>query len=342
MSATYRAISWTPTKRAYDATIAAGVLVYVAVFVGIGLVLHPSATIETMLIRALGTLAFVLLHIILSIGPACRLDARWLPLLYNRRHLGVTMFLVALAHGAFATVQFHALGDVSPLVSLLAGDPGFQTMGLAALTILFVMAATSHDFWLANLSAPVWKSLHVGVYAAYALIVAHVALGALRSEARPVVAVGTGLGAAWLVCLHVAAGWKERGGDAEHARAPDGWVDAGPALEIPDGRARIVCAGGERIAVFRYGRKVAAVSNLCQHQNGPLGEGRILDGCITCPWHGYQYLPETGRSPEPFTERIPTYDTRLVAGRVFIDPRPHAPGTPRPPSVLPDEEPTHG
>jgi nitrite reductase/ring-hydroxylating ferredoxin subunit len=30
-------------------------------------------------------------------------------------------------------------------------------------------------------------------------------------------------------------------------------------------------------------------------QNGPLGEGRIVDGCITCPWHGYQYRPDTGR-----------------------------------------------
>ncbi|HEX4823905.1 MAG TPA: Rieske 2Fe-2S domain-containing protein [Candidatus Polarisedimenticolaceae bacterium] len=334
MSATYRAISWTPFKRRYDAAIAAGVIVYLAVFVSAGLAVHPSATIETILIRALGSLAFVLLTVILSIGPACRLDVRWLPLLYNRRHLGVTTFLVALAHGAFATVQFHALGDVSPLVSLLGGDPGFQTMGLMALAILFVMAATSHDFWLATLSAPIWKSLHVGVYAAYALVVAHVAFGALRSEVHPILAIGTGLDVLWIAGLHLAAGWKERADDAERPRTPADWIDAGPALEIPDGRARIVCAAGERIAVFRYGNKVAAVSNLCQHQNGPLGEGRVLDGCITCPWHGYQYLPESGRSPEPFTERIPTFDTRLIDGRVFVNPHAHPPGTPVPPSMI--------
>lgn len=39
------------------------------------------------------------------------------------------------------------------------------------------MAATSHDFWLKNLTAPVWKRLHMLVYAAYALLLAHLLLG---------------------------------------------------------------------------------------------------------------------------------------------------------------------
>ena len=68
---------------------------------------------------ALGTAALLLLHVILCIGPLCRLDRRFLPLLYNRRHLGVTMFLLALAHGTFSIFQFHALGNLNPLVSLL-------------------------------------------------------------------------------------------------------------------------------------------------------------------------------------------------------------------------------
>mgnify|MGYP003753304843 CR=1 FL=1 len=46
--------------------------------------------------------------------------------------------------------------------------------------------------------------------------------------------------------------------------------------------------------------------NVCKHQMGPLGEGKIIDGCITCPWHGYQYLPANGQSPPPFTEMVKT------------------------------------
>lgn len=327
MSITYSAVGWNRVKRLYDATLAAGVVAYVAVFVGVGAFVHPEATAETLTIRALATAAFLLLHVILSIGPLCRLDPGFLPLLYNRRHLGVTMFLIALAHAAFAVVQFHGQGNVSPLVSLLTSGTGFQTFGVAALVILFFMAATSHDFWLANLGAPVWKALHMGVYLAYALLVLHVAVGALHSEVHPALAVATGGGMVWLLALHLLAARRERAGDRDSARQPDGWIDAGPASDIPEHRARIVCAR-ERIAVFRYDGKISAVSNVCRHQAGPLGEGRIVDGCITCPWHGYQYLPGNGRSPAPFTEKVATYDVRVVNGRVYVDPNAHEPGTP--------------
>lgn len=327
MSVTYSAVGWNRVKRLYDATLVAGVVAYLGLFIGVGAFVPPDATAETLAIRALATAAFLLLHVILSIGPLCRLSPSFLPLLYNRRHLGVTMFLTALAHAAFAVVQFHALGNVSPWVSLLTSGTGFQTFGAAALVILFLMAATSHDFWLANLGAPVWKALHMGVYLAYALLVLHVALGALHSEVHPVLAAATGVGMVWLLTLHVLAARRERAGDRETPRAPDGWIDAGPASDIPVDRARVVCAS-ERIAVFRYEGRISAVSNVCRHQAGPLGEGRILDGCITCPWHGYQYLPGNGRSPAPFTEKVETYDVRVVNGRVYVNPKGHEPGTP--------------
>jgi sulfoxide reductase heme-binding subunit YedZ len=292
-------------KKAYDATIAAALVVYLALFVGAGVAAHPDATIETLLIRALATAAFLMLHVVLSIGPLTRLSPRFLPLLYNRRHLGVATFLVALAHAVFATVQFHAQGNVNPLVSLLTSGRGFQLFGAGALCVLFFMAATSHDFWLATLTPRVWKTLHMGVYFAYALIVLHVALGALHAEAHPVLAIATAGGMAWLLALHVVAGLRERAGDRDAGRGPDGWIDAGPVGDIEDGRARIVCAG-ERIAVFRYEGRISAVSNVCRHQNGPLGEGRVIGGCITCPWHGYQYLPGNGCSPAPFTDKVAT------------------------------------
>jgi len=327
MSVSYKSIGWNRAKKAYDLTIVTGLCVYLALFLGIGLATHRDATIETLLIRALATAALLMLHVILSIGPLARLHPRFLPLLYNRRHLSVTMFVVALAHALVALVQFHALGNVNPLVGLLTSGTGFQTFGLAALVILFLMAATSHDFWLANLSPRVWKMLHMGVYLAYALIVLHVALGALQAEAHPVLAIMTAVGMVWLLGLHVVAAMRERPQDRDAARERDGWIDVGPVDAIPDGSARIVCAG-ERIAVFRYDGKLSAVSNVCRHQGGPLGEGRVIDGCVTCPWHGYQYLPGNGRSPAPFTEKVETFDVRVLRGRVYVNPDAHAPGTP--------------
>ena len=347
MSHAYRAVGWNRQKKVYDLSLLGGVLLYLAVFIGAGAALSPQATIETLLIRGFGTAALLLLHIILSIGPLARLDARFLPLLYNRRHLGVTMFVLSLAHGAFSIVQFHVLGVVNPLVSVLtsngswvglAGFP-FQPLGFLALVVLFLMAATSHDFWLANLTPPVWKGLHMLVYVAYGLLLLHVALGVLQSERHALLAILLGLGFAWIVAIHLAAGWRERAMDREErgTAEDDGFVDACRVAEIPEKRARIVCLGGERVAIFRYDGKVSAVSNVCQHQNGPLGEGRIIDGCITCPWHGFQYDPADGASPPPFTERVPTFRVRLQGDRVLVQPRPQPPGTRIEPARLAEE-----
>jgi nitrite reductase/ring-hydroxylating ferredoxin subunit/DMSO/TMAO reductase YedYZ heme-binding membrane subunit len=337
----YQAVGWNPQKKVYDRAIALGVALFLAASVGVGLALNPHATIETHLIRGFGACAFFLLHVILVIGPLARLDRRFLPLLYNRRHLGVTMFLVGLAHGCFALFQFHANGNVDSLVSMLTSNERFgslahfpfQQLGLGALLVLFLMAATSHDFWLANLSPRLWKTLHMLVYGAWALAVAHVLLGELQAERNPLLALLVLGGAALVLALHLAAGWRERRVD-RNAGAGCDWVDIGAPHEIPSKRAKVVTLGGERVAVFRHDGTVSAVSNLCAHQNGPLGEGRIQDGCITCPWHGYQYRPEDGCSPPPFTEKVPTYRVKVERGRVLVSARAEVPGTPLPPAAI--------
>ena len=336
MSVQYQAIGWNRQKRIYDGILAGSVVLYLGLFVGIASLVHPNATAETLFIRGLGTAAILLLHVILAIGPLCRLNRRFLPLLYNRRHLGVTMFVLALGHGMFSIAQFHALGDRNPLVSVFVSNSRygsftqfpFQTLGFFALLILFVMAATSHDFWLNNLTPAIWKRIHMTLYLAYGLLVAHVTLGALQSERDPLLALVLVMGLGAVLTLHLLAARREARTDRElPLAASDAYVDVCAVNAIPENRAKVVCAGGERIAVFRYDGKVSAVSNVCRHQNGPLGEGRIVDGCITCPWHGYQYMPENGAAPHPFTERVATYAVRVRNGRVQIDPRANPPGT---------------
>src|SRR5215216_7277246 len=141
MSTTYRAVAWNPQKRRYDLVAGGLLLAFLGVFLAVQAVLRAELTIETLLIRTLGAAAFTLLHIILCIGPLARLNRRFLPLLYNRRHLGVMMFTLALAHGGFSIVQFHSLGTLNPLVSVLVSNARyttvaqlpFQPFGLAAL-----------------------------------------------------------------------------------------------------------------------------------------------------------------------------------------------------------------
>jgi nitrite reductase/ring-hydroxylating ferredoxin subunit len=334
MSASYQGILWNRQKRIYDAVLWGLIIVYLAVFAIANFLLHPGITPETLIIRGTGTLAMLMLHLILSIGPLARMDSRFLVLLYNRRHLGVSMFLVAATHGIFNLVQFHALGNVNPLISLFTSNTHFnsfihfpfQTLGFFALLILLLMAATSHDFWLATLSPRIWKSLHMLVYVAYALVIMHVVLGVIQLEKNPGLFLLLLGGLLWICSLHLVAGWREGKKDQEAKKETDGWVEVGRMEEIENNRAKIVSAEGERIAIFKFDGKLSAVSNVCKHQNGPLGEGKIVDGCITCPWHGYQYRPEDGCSPPPFKEKVSTYRLKIIDGKVFVNPKPNAEG----------------
>ena len=343
MSVKYQAVQWNRQKRIYDFVLVGVVAMYLLAFGVVTEILFPFVTEEILLMRAFGTAAFLLLHIILCIGPLCRLNPNFLPLLYNRRHAGVTCFLLALVHAVLVVATYHAGGDTNPILSIFVSSPltgsvagvPFQPFGFFALVILFLLAATSHDFWLANLNAPVWKTLHMAVYFAYALLVLHVTFGTLQGETSWFYVAAMAFGFVTVLALHLAAARKEIPLDEElKIKAAGEFVDACAVADISENRARIVCISGERVAIFKYEGKISAVSNVCQHQNGPLGEGKIVAGCITCPWHGYQYVPQTGASPPPFVEKVPTFNVRVKNGRVWVDPKPNLAGSRAEPALI--------
>jgi methionine sulfoxide reductase heme-binding subunit len=343
MGVSYAAVGWNRQKKIYDWLIAGFCVLYLTVFIVITAITNSDYTFETALIRSTSTLAALLLHVILSIGPLARINKKFLPLLYNRRHLGVTMFFMAAVHGGFSIFQFHGLSNTNPFVSVftsninffsISGFP-FQALGFFALVILFLMAITSHDFWLHNLSPKVWKTLHMFVYLAYLLIVMHVMLGVIQYETHPIFVILISLGVAWLITLHLISGFKEVKKDNQKFNpAAEGFTYVSDVTDFEEGRAKIFCIDKERIAVYKHENKLYAIHNVCKHQGGPLGEGKIIDGCITCPWHGYQYLPQNGQSPPPFKEKVSTYDVKVVEGKVWINPAPYPEGTERPESVI--------
>ncbi|MEM8554673.1 MAG: Rieske 2Fe-2S domain-containing protein [Pseudomonadota bacterium] len=346
MSVSYIPVQWNRSKWVYDAVLVALIVIYIWLFIRVG---TPSLgferPVDTAILRAraFGTCAFLMVTFILMIGPLARLDRRFLPLLYNRRHFGVLAFFVALGHAEFIMGWYYAFSPTPRWEALLSANVAFdqllgfpfEFLGLAALLCFAVLATTSHDFWMSFLTAPVWKRLHLVIYLAYALVVAHVTLGILQDQNNITFGVVVWVSALTVTGLHVWAALTEE----RPATDADGTAFERIASldDIPEGTAKIgLLSNGDRVAVFHHEGALSAIANACAHQNGPLGEGRVIDGCVTCPWHGFQYRLRDGCSPEPFTEKVPTYRLELRGRDVWVDNRANPPGTDVAPTPVPE------
>jgi nitrite reductase (NADH) small subunit len=57
--------------------------------------------------------------------------------------------------------------------------------------------------------------------------------------------------------------------------------------------------GGQRVAVARLTGcepGFAVFENLCPHARGPLGQGRVRNNAIVCPWHFFRFDLITGKA----------------------------------------------
>jgi len=99
--------------------------------------------------------------------------------------------------------------------------------------------------------------------------------------------------------------------------------------DIPPGRGWPARVAGVRIAVFRHGEDVFAVSNTCLHNEYPIDDGAIEDGCVVCPWHGWRFELATGDhivggdGPDALFPRfnrpgLASYPARVERGMVLV------------------------
>ncbi|MCE2514570.1 MAG: Rieske 2Fe-2S domain-containing protein, partial [Acidobacteria bacterium] len=117
-------------------------------------------------------------------------------------------------------------------------------------------------------------------------------------------------------------------GDTAAAR-DDGFVYAIREDALRDGAGVAVEIDSHTYALFQLGGKVTAVDGLCPHAGGPLAEGSIDEGVVTCPWHGWTFDACTGCSLEPPAHDLARYPALVEGGNVYLYPK----------GTVPDEAP---
>ncbi len=90
--------------------------------------------------------------------------------------------------------------------------------------------------------------------------------------------------------------------------------------ELVEGSSTVVEAAGRVVALFRVQGRCYATQNACPHMGGPLGEGRLKDHVVTCPWHGWTWDVRTGANlRNPKLRKLECFGVSVENGEVFIE-----------------------
>jgi nitrite reductase/ring-hydroxylating ferredoxin subunit len=90
------------------------------------------------------------------------------------------------------------------------------------------------------------------------------------------------------------------------------FVNVGQTADFPAGEGRMAVVNGRHVAIFRLDDGYFAIDNLCLHQAGPLCDGEIDRGVVTCPWHGWSYDIRTGILVQDGRVGVSCHPTRVV------------------------------
>jgi siroheme decarboxylase len=92
--------------------------------------------------------------------------------------------------------------------------------------------------------------------------------------------------------------------------------------EVPPGESKLVVVNGEQIALFNVDGTFYALSNRCSHARGPLVDGVVSDGSVTCPWHSAQFDLKTGAALcAPARGPVPAYQVKIEGETVLVGPQ---------------------
>lgn len=96
-------------------------------------------------------------------------------------------------------------------------------------------------------------------------------------------------------------------------------IDLGALANFTEGKPERVTASDRAMLVVRRGDDVYALRDLCPHQGDDIRMERTGE-VVVCPWHGWEFNVQTGRSLcDPQKTRVRSYVTRVEHGRVFVE-----------------------
>ena len=98
----------------------------------------------------------------------------------------------------------------------------------------------------------------------------------------------------------------------------DGFDTVARVGEMAEGEGRTVTVGERLVALFLVDGEYRAIDDLCPHQGASLGAGCVIDGEVSCPWHGWRFRLSDGIWADNPRLGVDVFETRVVGDEVQV------------------------
>lgn len=96
------------------------------------------------------------------------------------------------------------------------------------------------------------------------------------------------------------------------------FVKVATLAQLPPDTVKEVLVGREPYAICNVGGTVRALSGVCIHHGGPLGQGQIHEGRVVCPFHLWEFDCTTGEYDYDPTKRVRTFEVKLDGEDILL------------------------
>ena len=97
------------------------------------------------------------------------------------------------------------------------------------------------------------------------------------------------------------------------------FVKVGPASQVGAESVMEVMVGQTPYAICNVGGKITALSGVCPHRGGPLGQGAINGPFVVCPWHAWEWNCATGENDLDPSKKVATCGVKIEGDDILLD-----------------------
>jgi nitrite reductase/ring-hydroxylating ferredoxin subunit len=97
------------------------------------------------------------------------------------------------------------------------------------------------------------------------------------------------------------------------------FVKVGALSRLAAGSVMEASIGEERYAICNVDGRIHALAGPCPHRGGPLGQGAVNGGNLTCPWHAWEFACSTGANDYNPEVKVSTFPVQSSGDDILID-----------------------